>query len=87
AEVAAVAERLPAETLLFAVEPEDVDAIPRWVEMLRPQTAVVYEAHRPWRELFRLPHLELDAYAARLGRLIPSVSFHALTEPGQRLQV
>ena len=87
AEVAAVAERLPAETLLFAVEPEDVDAIPRWVEMLRPQTAVIYEAHRPWRELFQLPHLELDGYAEQLGRLIPNVRFHALTEAGQRLQL
>lgn len=84
-EVAAAAQRLPAETLLLAVEPEDVDAIPRWVDLLRPQTAVIYEAHRPWRELFGLPHLALDRYAERLGRLIPSVRFHALTEAGQQL--
>lgn len=85
AEVAAVAERLWAQMLLFAVEPEDVEAIPGWLEVLRPQEAVLYEAHRPWRELFGLPFVELDGYTAELRARFPRMTVRALREPGQRL--
>ncbi|MEZ5077578.1 MAG: MBL fold metallo-hydrolase [Solirubrobacterales bacterium] len=84
-EVAAVAAELPAETLLFAVEPEDVEAIPRWLEVLGPREVVLYEAHRPWRELFELPYVDLDRYATELQARFPGMVVHALREPGQRL--
>jgi len=82
-EVREVARRLPAEVLLFAVEPEDADAVPRWIEVLGPSSVILYEAHRPWRELFGLPYVELEDYADRLSKRFPSVAFHPLTEPGQ----
>ena len=85
-EVATVARELPAETLMFAVEPEDVDAIPRWLEVLRPREVLLYEAHRPWRELFELPFVDLDPYAAELQDRLPGMVFRTLREPGQCLR-
>lgn len=82
-EVEWVARTLPADVLLFAVEPEDVDAIPRWLEMLRPSEVFLYEAHRPWRELFRLPYLNLNAYAEHLSALFRQTRFDTLVQPGQ----
>ncbi len=84
-EVESVARTLPAEVLLFAVEPEDVDAIPGWLEILHPSRVYLYEAHRPWRELFRLPYLDLDVYAEELSARFPEMQFSALTRPGQRI--
>ena len=46
-DIEAVAHRLPAQTLLFAIEPEDTGAVPRWVATMQPGTVVLYEAHRP----------------------------------------
>jgi hypothetical protein len=84
-EVAAVADRHPAQTLLFAVEPEDVEAIPGWLEILRPPEVVLYEAHRPWRELFGLPYVDLDRYAAELRARFPGIVVGSLHEAGERL--
>ncbi|MEZ4588372.1 MAG: MBL fold metallo-hydrolase [Gemmatimonadales bacterium] len=84
-EVAAVAAELPADTLLLAVEPEDIEAIPRWLEILRPREVALYEAHRPWRELFELPYVDLDRYAVDLQSRSPKTIVRALREPGQRL--
>lgn len=81
-EVQNVARALPAEALLFAVEPEDVDALPHWVEVLRPQRVYLYEAHRPWRELFRLPYVDLNDYACQLSGRFPTIHFQALPHPG-----
>ncbi len=55
--------RQPANVLLFAVEPEDVDVIPCWIEMLLPSIFMLYEAHRPWRVVFGLPYVDLEDYA------------------------
>jgi len=86
-EVDTVARQLWARTLLLAVEPEDVVAIPWWLERLNPEQVVIYEAHRPWRELFGLPHVELDEYAAELRTRLPETQVATLTEPGQRLTI
>ncbi len=82
-EVEAVAHELLADVLLFAVEPEDVQAIPRWLEMLRPATVFLYEAHRPWRERFRLPYVDLDAYATELSDRFQHTRFKTLIDSGQ----
>lgn len=74
-EVQAVAQGLPATTLLFAVEPEDAAAVPRWIETLAPSTVLLYEAHRPWRELFQLPYIDLTDYAGTLSARFPQMSF------------
>ncbi len=83
AEVAATAQRLPADVLLCAVEPEDVGDIPRWIEVLAPSSVILYEAHRPWRESFRLPYVDLAAYAAQLGARLHSIRFGALLTEGE----
>ncbi len=85
AEVQQVARDLPAETLLFAVEPDDAQAIPRWVEMLAPKAVVIYEAHRPWRDLFRLPFIDLEEYAGVLAGRFAGIAFRALITPGQTI--
>jgi len=82
-EIEQVAHNLPAQTLLFAVEPDDAQAIPRWLEMLDPREVYLYEAHRPWRDLFHLPYIDLNDYAAMLAKRFGAVAFHALTTTGQ----
>lgn len=77
-EVKTVARTLSAEVLLFAIEPEDVEVIPRWLEMLRPSTVFLYEAHRPWRELFRLPYVDLQTYADELSARFRHTRFNTL---------
>jgi len=86
-EVEAVAQERPAEVLLFAVEPENVAAIPRWINVLRPTTIFLYEAHRPWRELFRLPYVDLETYAIDLSNRFRQMRFGTLIHPGQAVTV
>lgn len=86
-EVEAVARRLPAEVLLFAVEPENTAAIPSRVAAFHPQTVVLYEAHRRWRDLFGLPVVDLARYAEDLSAAADGVGVRVLTEPGQRVVV
>ncbi len=82
-EVDWVARHLPADTLLLAVEPEDVEAIPQWLELLQPSSVFLYEAHRPWRELFRLPYLDLNSYADQLAARFSKLRCNVLVSPGQ----
>ena len=82
-EVEQVAQNLPARIVLFAVEPDDAQAIPRWVEMLAPKEVYLYEAHRPWRDLFHLPFIDLNDYARKLSERFGAIAFTALTSAGQ----
>lgn len=82
-EVEQVSRSLPADNLLFAVEPDDAEAIPRWVEMLAPKAVYVYEAHRPWRDLFHLPFIDLNEYARELSQRFPYTRICTLTNAGQ----
>lgn len=81
-EVQEIAQKLPADILFFAVEPDDVRAIPRWVEILAPKEVFLYEAHRPWRDLFHLPFIDLYGYARELSQGFPQIMFDALVIPG-----
>lgn len=83
-EVAEVSNRLSAEVLLLAVEPEGVEAIPRWIAILEPEVALLYEAHRPWREIFDLPELDLDGYREELAADFPELAVGTLTRTGER---
>ncbi len=85
AEVQAVAGQFPAEILAFAVEPDDIDAIPHWVEILHPSTVILYEAHRPWRDLFGLPYLDLKRFAETLSEHFPAMAIMGLTDVGQHI--
>lgn len=84
-EVEQVAKTLPADMLLFAVEPDDTEAIPRWVEMLTPKDVYLYEAHRPWRDMFHLPFIDLNDYAEVLAERFQNMTFSALTTIGQTI--
>jgi hypothetical protein len=83
-EVKAMAQRSPADVLLFAVEPEDVGVIPRWIEILSPSMVILYEAHRPWREMFDLPYVDLEEYAAKLATCFRQIEFVPLITSGVR---
>jgi len=83
AEVAQIARKLPAEMLFFAVEPDDAEAIPNWVEILAPSDVYIYEAHRPWRDTFHLPFIDLNKYAGELSERFQRMTFNALVKEGQ----
>jgi hypothetical protein len=61
-----VGDDLPAEILLVAVEPEDVDVLPELINIAGATTIGLYEAHRAWRDAFDMPCADLDALAAVL---------------------
>jgi hypothetical protein len=86
-EVESVAQRLPADVLMFAVEPDDVAAIPRWIEMLSPSSVILYEAHRPWREVFGLPYVDLEVFSAELSARFRRIEFNTLLSVGCTQQV
>ncbi len=82
-EVEHVAHKLPMDMLFFAVEPDDAEIIPRWVEMLAPREVYIYEAHRPWRDTFHLPFIDLNKYAIELSERFRTMTFSAMTKVGQ----
>jgi len=82
-EVAQVAQKFPSDLLFFAVEPDDTLIIPKWVQMLGAKEVFIYEAHRPWRDTFHLPFIDLNVYASDLSEKFPKHTFNALTKIGQ----
>ncbi|MCC7448037.1 MAG: MBL fold metallo-hydrolase, partial [Anaerolineae bacterium] len=82
-EVEQIGRNLPAQMVFFAVEPDDMEVIPRWVQMLAPEEVYLYEAHRPWRDLFHLPFIDLNDYAHKLSERFETVVFRALTRTEQ----
>ena len=84
-EVEAVASETRAEMALFAVEPEDVACLPQWADLLSVRWVVLYEAHRPWRERFGLPTVDLHACAHWLSSRFPQVRVDTLGVPGQTI--
>lgn len=82
-EVKQIAHKLPADLLFFAVEPDDAEAIPRWVDILSPKEVYLYEAHRPWRDLFHLPFIDLEQYARELAQRFPALNVSQFTRGGQ----
>ncbi len=79
-EVREIAQHFSPQVVLFAVEPEDTEIIPRFLRVLGPETICIYEAHRPWREMFELPCVDLEHYAKVLRKLLPHVSVIPLVE-------
>jgi len=65
--VAYVSRLLPADLLLAAVEPEDVDDLPDLVAHIDTPDVALYQAHQPWREAFGMPLADLDELAAVLA--------------------
>lgn len=60
-EVAAVGRRALGATLLVASEPEDIAELPELIFASGAHDAILYEPHRPWRDIFELPHANLQA--------------------------
>lgn len=50
----------PVDVLLAAVEPEDAQDLPRLVMASGARQLLAFEAHRPWREQFELPQINLS---------------------------
>ena len=61
-----VAETWEPDVVLAAVEPEHAVAVRRCLDRLDPREAYLYEAHRPWRETFGLPLVDLEEFARRV---------------------
>lgn len=80
-EVEAMADNHHAEWLLCAVEPEDIHVIPDWLRILQPSSVLLYEAHRPWRELFGLPCVDLSQYGCELSQRFPKIRIIAFQQP------
>jgi hypothetical protein len=64
------------------VEPENTESLPAFVKALAPEVAVIYEAHRPWRDGFGLVHVDLPAYAQQLARRVKGTRVVVAAEPG-----
>jgi hypothetical protein len=62
----AIGTRLPAQLLLLAAEPEDVDVLPGLVNATGAAIVGLYQAHEKWREAFRLPCADLAALASEI---------------------
>lgn len=60
-DVAAIGLKATAATMLVASEPEDFADLPQLVSASGAAQAVLYEPHRPWRDIFDLPHADLQA--------------------------
>jgi len=58
-DVAAIGDKMPGATLLVASEPEDLGKLPELVLATGAFEAILYEPHRPWRDIFDLPHTDL----------------------------
>lgn len=50
----------PGSTLFVAAEPEDVEILPDLIKASGACSAILYEPHRPWRDIFELPHINLN---------------------------
>jgi hypothetical protein len=66
-EVRMLRENLPAELLLFAVEPEDAAVLPDLVAAIGVPDVVPYEAHRDWRAELGMPQADLDRLVRELA--------------------
>ena len=56
----------PVDALVFGAEPEDVHALPELLADQRVKTVLAFEPHRPWRDSFSLPQLDLEALTTSL---------------------
>ncbi len=72
-DVRAIGRTAPGATLLVATEPEDIAELPGLVVASGAACAILYEPHRPWRDMFELPHADLPA----LRKLLSDVGISA----------
>jgi len=63
----------PAATILVASEPEDINELPGLIYASGAFQAILYEPHRPWRDLFGLPRINLRS----LQKQVADMGIHA----------
>ena len=67
--VAEIGRRVPGATILVAAEPEDCAELPQLVKASAASEAILYEPHRHWRDVFSLPHADLEALQEAVSRI------------------
>lgn len=60
-DVTAIGRKAHDATLMVASEPEDFSELPQLVAASGAARAILYEPHRLWRDIFDLPHADLQA--------------------------
>jgi len=60
-DVKTIGRKVPDATLIVATEPEDFAELPQLIAASGAAQAIFYEPHRPWRDIFELPHADLQA--------------------------
>lgn len=73
-QVQEITAQLEADVLLFAIEPEDLHIIEKLLYAVGSPVVIPYEAHRPWREEFGMPVVDL-------ARLVDELQGHGLRAP------
>ncbi len=66
-DIATIGRKVSDAILIVAVEPEDYAELPQLVAASGAAQAVLYEPHRPWRDIFKLPHADLQALQKTLS--------------------
>ncbi len=60
-DVKAIGDKAKGSTLLVAAEPEDSEELPDLINTSGAQRVILYEPHGLWRDIFKLPHIDLKA--------------------------
>lgn len=68
-EVSQIGAIAPSATILVAAEPEDIKQLPMLVHASGALKAIIYEPHRPWRDQFQLPHIDLEVLMKKISLL------------------
>lgn len=68
-DVSKVGAIAPSATILVAAEPEDIKELPLLVHASGALKAIIYEPHRPWRDQFQLPHIDLETLMKKISYL------------------
>ena len=68
-DVAAIGRKAPGAMLMVASEPEDIAELPQLVVASGAAQAILYEPHRLWRDIFKLPHVDLPALQKKVSAL------------------
>lgn len=85
--MADIAQRYRPDVLCAAIEPEDADDFAEWLSIIDAPVVLIHEAHRPWRDAFALPHVNLERFGAELNERLPATQVIPLSQPGVELDL
>jgi len=75
---------LPPATLVAAVEPEDVDQLPKLLQPYPISDVLSFEAHRVWRENFGMPQVDITDFTNQMENA--GLRYRSLI-PGETVQL